>query len=259
MHADAVKRHGSRTVIPRLAGTGTTRKVRRDYIGFVFQSYICSRRSRPSTTSGLPSISAAKTRNNRRKRPRRFWRSLGSSTRRVVSARAERRRAATCRHRARDRWRSIVILADEPTAALDAENGRAVMAVLARVAKDPARGVLVVTHTRASRSLPIGLSASRTDASSAIAARSVRKIAQASLGTMAMSNEKLILLAAFGVFGLAAVFAPCFYQPCPGTCACPWCAPDTKTWQAVVPAVSNHGRSRSGSGSPVPGRSPRFW
>jgi putative ABC transport system ATP-binding protein len=39
-----------------------------------------------------------------------------------------------------------VILADEPTAALDAENGRAVMSVLAQIAKDPARGVLVVTH-----------------------------------------------------------------------------------------------------------------
>ena len=39
-----------------------------------------------------------------------------------------------------------VILADEPTAALDAENGHAVMSVLARIAKDPARGVLVVTH-----------------------------------------------------------------------------------------------------------------
>ncbi len=39
-----------------------------------------------------------------------------------------------------------VILADEPTAALDTENGRAVMSVLALIAKDPARGLLVVTH-----------------------------------------------------------------------------------------------------------------
>ena len=39
-----------------------------------------------------------------------------------------------------------VLLADEPTAALDAENGRAVMSVLARIARDSARGVLVVTH-----------------------------------------------------------------------------------------------------------------
>jgi cell division ATP-binding protein FtsE len=39
-----------------------------------------------------------------------------------------------------------VILADEPTAALDAENGKAVMEILTTIAKDPCRGVLVVTH-----------------------------------------------------------------------------------------------------------------
>jgi putative ABC transport system ATP-binding protein len=38
------------------------------------------------------------------------------------------------------------ILADEPTAALDSENGQAIMSVLARIAKDAAHGVLVVTH-----------------------------------------------------------------------------------------------------------------
>jgi putative ABC transport system ATP-binding protein len=45
-----------------------------------------------------------------------------------------------------------LILADEPTAALDAENGRAVMALLAEVAKDPSRAVLAVTHDH--RTLP---------------------------------------------------------------------------------------------------------
>ncbi|HXF52683.1 MAG TPA: ABC transporter ATP-binding protein [Hyphomicrobiaceae bacterium] len=39
-----------------------------------------------------------------------------------------------------------VILADEPTAALDSENGKAVMALLAQVAQDPRRAVLAVTH-----------------------------------------------------------------------------------------------------------------
>ena len=38
------------------------------------------------------------------------------------------------------------ILADEPTAALDSENGLAVMKILARIATDPSRGVMVVTH-----------------------------------------------------------------------------------------------------------------
>jgi putative ABC transport system ATP-binding protein len=38
------------------------------------------------------------------------------------------------------------ILADEPTGALDSENGYAIMKVLAAIAKDPSRAVLVVTH-----------------------------------------------------------------------------------------------------------------
>jgi putative ABC transport system ATP-binding protein len=38
------------------------------------------------------------------------------------------------------------ILADEPTGALDSKNGLAIMTILAQIAKDPARGVLVVTH-----------------------------------------------------------------------------------------------------------------
>jgi putative ABC transport system ATP-binding protein len=41
---------------------------------------------------------------------------------------------------------AAAILADEPTAALDGENGASIMAMLSEVAKDPAHGVLVVTH-----------------------------------------------------------------------------------------------------------------
>jgi len=39
-----------------------------------------------------------------------------------------------------------VILADEPTAALDSENGLAVMQLLSEIAKDKSRAVLAVTH-----------------------------------------------------------------------------------------------------------------
>lgn len=39
-----------------------------------------------------------------------------------------------------------VVLADEPTAALDSENGHAVMALLARIAREQNRCVLAVTH-----------------------------------------------------------------------------------------------------------------
>jgi putative ABC transport system ATP-binding protein len=39
-----------------------------------------------------------------------------------------------------------VILADEPTAALDSENGHAVMALLSEIAATKNRAVLAVTH-----------------------------------------------------------------------------------------------------------------
>ena len=39
-----------------------------------------------------------------------------------------------------------VLLADEPTAALDSENGLAVMQLLSEIAKDTSRAVLAVTH-----------------------------------------------------------------------------------------------------------------
>jgi putative ABC transport system ATP-binding protein len=41
---------------------------------------------------------------------------------------------------------ACAILADEPTAALDSENGHAIMTILADIAKDPSRAVLVVSH-----------------------------------------------------------------------------------------------------------------
>jgi putative ABC transport system ATP-binding protein len=38
------------------------------------------------------------------------------------------------------------LLADEPTAALDSANGQSIMTVLAKIAANPARSVLVVAH-----------------------------------------------------------------------------------------------------------------
>jgi putative ABC transport system ATP-binding protein len=40
----------------------------------------------------------------------------------------------------------FAVLADEPTASLDGENGNAIMTLLADIAKDSSRGVLVVAH-----------------------------------------------------------------------------------------------------------------
>jgi putative ABC transport system ATP-binding protein len=55
----------------------------------------------------------------------------------------EQQRVAIARAIAGD---ASAILADEPTGALDSENGHAVMTILARIARDTDRAVLVVTH-----------------------------------------------------------------------------------------------------------------
>ena len=62
---------------------------------------------------------------------------------------------------------AAVILADEPTGALDGENGYAIMTILSDIAKDPvARRVGGARMTRASCRSPIGSFTSRTAASS---------------------------------------------------------------------------------------------
>jgi putative ABC transport system ATP-binding protein len=122
-------------------------KLRRDHIGFVFQSYhlfptltaadnvrlVLDVRGETAETAvdkakaALATVGLAHKVNS-------YPRELsGGEQQRVAIARAIVGNASA-------------ILADEPTAALDSENGRAIMGVLASIAADPARGVLVVTH-----------------------------------------------------------------------------------------------------------------
>ncbi len=122
-------------------------KLRRDHIGFVFQSYhlfptltaidnvrialdIRGESSEQSTKRATEVLTIVGLANKAGSYPREL---SGGEQQRVAIARAI-------------VGDPSVVLADEPTAALDAENGRAVMSVLAQIAKDPARGVLVVTH-----------------------------------------------------------------------------------------------------------------
>ena len=122
-------------------------RIRRDHVGFIFQSYHLF----PTLTAadnvrlaldvrGEPSGTAiAKTRKalaivGLSHKMKSFPRQLsGGEQQRVAIARAI-------------VGNPSAILADEPTSALDSENGQAIMKVLAQIAKDQARGVLVVSH-----------------------------------------------------------------------------------------------------------------
>ena len=129
------------------AGSGELAKFRRDHIGFVFQSYHLF-----PTLNALDNVRLSldvrgvdgetaqiKARNvlaavGLAHKIDAFPNELsGGEQQRVAIARAIVGNARA-------------ILADEPTGALDTENGQAVMTILARIAQDSSRGVLVVTH-----------------------------------------------------------------------------------------------------------------
>jgi putative ABC transport system ATP-binding protein len=122
-------------------------KLRRENIGFVFQSYHLF-----PTLSAVDNVRLAldvrgETGKDAADKSRAALARVGLSNKtknypRQLSG-GEQQRVAIARAVVGD---PSVILADEPTAALDTENGKAIMGILAVIAKDPGRGVLVVTH-----------------------------------------------------------------------------------------------------------------
>jgi putative ABC transport system ATP-binding protein len=122
-------------------------KIRRDHVGFVFQSYhlfptltaldnvhlaldVRGEPAEKAIAKAKDTLSAVGLAHKMNAFPREL---SGGEQQRVAIARAI-------------VGNTSAILADEPTGALDSENGRAVMAILAQIASDPSRAVLVVTH-----------------------------------------------------------------------------------------------------------------
>ncbi|HEY0852558.1 MAG TPA: ABC transporter ATP-binding protein [Bradyrhizobium sp.] len=120
-------------------------EVRRNHIGFIFQSYHLF----PTLTAEDNVRLALDVRGERsqRKAAREVLAMVGLADK-IKSfphelSGGEQQRVAIARAIV---GKSSAILADEPTGALDAENGKAIMTLLADIAKDQSRGVLVVTH-----------------------------------------------------------------------------------------------------------------
>ena len=127
--------------------------LRRRHIGFVFQSYnlfptlsaienvrlgldVRGLRGRAATEEAKSALVAVGLEHRLRNYPRNL---SGGEQQRVAIARAL-------------AGRPSLLLADEPTAALDSENGQNVMALLADLARDESRAILAVTHDN--RTLP---------------------------------------------------------------------------------------------------------
>ena len=122
-------------------------KIRRDHIGFIFQSYNLF-----PTLNAIENVRIALdvrglTGYQAASRAEEVLRDVGLGHRLTnypgnLSG-GEQQRVAVARAIASS---PSIVLADEPTAALDNENGKAVMALLSRIAKEQNRSVLAVTH-----------------------------------------------------------------------------------------------------------------
>ena len=122
-------------------------KLRRENVGFVFQSYHLF----PTLTAAENVRLTLDVRGERaplaRDKAAKALATVGLSHKANAFPRelsgGEQQRVAVARAIVGD---ASVVLADEPTAALDSENGHAVMTMLAEIAKDPARALFIVTH-----------------------------------------------------------------------------------------------------------------
>jgi putative ABC transport system ATP-binding protein len=122
-------------------------KLRRDHIGFVFQSYHLF-----PTLTAIENVRLALDLRGESGRQAKV-KSLNALDRMGLAHKAssfplqlsggEQQRVAIARAIVSN---PSAILADEPTAALDGHNGQMIMGILADIAKETARGVLVVTH-----------------------------------------------------------------------------------------------------------------
>jgi putative ABC transport system ATP-binding protein len=129
------------------AGAEDLAKLRRDHIGFVFQTYHLF-----PTLSAMDNVRLAlDVRGEPAERAiakaKEVLSTVGLSHKMNAFPHelsgGEQQRVAIARAIVGD---ASAILADEPTGALDSENGHAIMTILAQIAKDPSRAVLVVTH-----------------------------------------------------------------------------------------------------------------
>ncbi len=122
-------------------------RIRRDHIGFIFQSYNLF-----PTLNAIENVRIALdvrgiTGYQATSRAEEVLRDVGLGHRLMnypgnLSG-GEQQRVAVARAIASS---PSIVLADEPTAALDNENGKAVMGLLSRIAKEQNRSVLAVTH-----------------------------------------------------------------------------------------------------------------
>jgi putative ABC transport system ATP-binding protein len=129
------------------AGPEDLARLRREHIGFVFQSYHLFPTLSALDNVRLPLDVRGEGARMARAKAKEAMATVGLSHKvrsypQALSG-GEQQRVAIARAIVAN---PSAVLADEPTAALDSANGQTIMTVLARIARNPSRGVLVVAH-----------------------------------------------------------------------------------------------------------------
>lgn len=122
-------------------------KIRNKKIGFVFQNFNLIPRSSALSNVALPMLYGGKSRSERNQRAKELLKLVGmedrSHHRPNELSGGQKQRVAIARSMAND---PAIILADEPTGALDTHTGRMVMDIFHRLHQEQGKTIILITH-----------------------------------------------------------------------------------------------------------------
>ena len=123
--------------------------IRNEKIGFVFQTYNLISRTTALKNVELPMLYAGVPRKERRERAEHFLEMMGMADRMTHKpdelSGGQKQRVAIARALANN---PSIILADEPTDALDSETGRNIMDIFHQLNRDHGKTIVLITHSK---------------------------------------------------------------------------------------------------------------
>ncbi|GKI15479.1 peptide ABC transporter ATP-binding protein [Oscillospiraceae bacterium] len=133
----------------RRAGRDEMSEVRNRKIGFVFQNFNLIGRTTAQKNVELPMLYAGAGSRRREQRARELLDLVGMETRRLHQPNelsgGQKQRVAIARSLVND---PAILLADEPTGALDSETSRTVMDIFHRLHRDQGKTIVLITHSQ---------------------------------------------------------------------------------------------------------------